>query len=194
MVKIKAFRKGDEEVYVKVHNDGYSTEEWFGTLEKMLQVEDFSKLDYDATFLAEVHDEAVGLVDIKIRNELAYIENIVVLPKYRRKGIGKALLKKAMDFSTYGNVKQTRAEIPAQNEGAIKFYGESGFRYSRNAYLIKVQDKSVLEPYLGREIYHVENTRYWVPDEEQMKLIRRLGVSFTTVGEFKVMIKNIGNV
>jgi len=88
----------------------------------------------------------MGLVDIKIRNELADIENIVVRPEYRRRGIGKALLEKAMKFSISSNVKQMRAEVP--ESGVTKFYTKNGFRHVTNAYLIEVQDGSVLE-FLG---------------------------------------------
>jgi ribosomal protein S18 acetylase RimI-like enzyme len=191
MLKIRAFRKGDEEVYVKVHNEGYSSEEWFGTLEKALTVEDFSKLNYDATFFAEVNEKVIGLLDIKIRNQLVDIENIVVLPEYRRRGIGKALLEKAIEFSRHRKLKKVRCEVPTHNERAIKFYVKNGFQHLTNAYLIRVQDKLSLEQYLGVGIYIVEDNKYWVINERQMKLIKNLRVPFFIIGEFDVMVKNI---
>jgi len=189
MMKIRAFRKGDEEVYVKVYNEGYSTEDWYGTLAKALKIEDFSKLHYDATYFAQVKNKIVGLVDIKIRDDLADIENIVVIPKYRRRGVGKALLEKAMEFSTSRNVKGMRAEVP--EVGATKFYAENGFRHVTNAYLIKVEDGSILKPYLCRDVYLVENTKYWIPDETRMNMIRGLEGRLRVVGKFNVMIKQL---
>ncbi len=190
MVKIRALRKSDHEVYVSVHNKGYSTEEWFGILERAVTVDDLSKLKYDATFLAEVNNEVVGLLDIKIRGELADIENLVVLPEYRGRGIGNALLEKAIEFSAGKDMKQIRAEIPDQSRGAIGLYAKNRFRRLTNAYLVDIQNKSVPEN-VGRRIHFVENTKYWVPDEEQMKRIVRLGLSFSIVGKFKVMIRSL---
>ncbi len=196
LIKIRTLRKGDQEVYVSVHNKGYSTEVWFGALEKAIMADDLSKLKYDATFLAEVDNKVVGLVDIKTRGQLTDIENIVVLSEYRRRGIGNALLEKAIEFSASRKLKQIRAEVPDQSKGAIGFYTENFFRELTNAYLIDVRDKSTLER-IGLCICPVEstkeNTRFWVPDEEQMKLIRRSKARFSIVGKFRVMTRNVRN-
>jgi ribosomal protein S18 acetylase RimI-like enzyme len=190
MVKIRTLRRSDHEAYVKVHNMGYSTEEWFGILERAFTAEDLSGLKYDATFLAEVNDEVVGLLDIKIRGELADIENIVVLPEYRGRGIGNALLEKAIEFSAGKGMRQIRAEVPDQSKMAIRFYVKNRFRHLTDAYLVDIQGKSMPE-HVRRCVHFVEDTRYWVPNEEQMKQIGRLGQNFSLVGKFKVMIRSL---
>ena len=53
-VKIRPFSKGDERIYVRIHNEGYSTEEWWGIAAKPVSMEDVIKMDYDATFFAEI--------------------------------------------------------------------------------------------------------------------------------------------
>ncbi len=191
MTKIRSFKNGDEEAYVRVHNDGYSTEPWFGSLEMALKVEDFSHLSYDATFLAEVNDEIVGLVDNKIRDKIGDIENLVVLPKCRGKGIGRALLEKAIEFLK-DKVERIRVEAPIQSKNAITFYLKNGFKHVANAYLVESQNKSKLTPYLGRNFYFIRGSRYWIPDNRQMKLLKRLKADFSVIGEFMVMIKTIG--
>lgn len=194
MVKIRTLRKRDHEDYVSVHNKGYSTEDWFGVLEKAVTANDFSKHRFDATFLAEVNNRAVGLVDIRIRGKMADIENIVVLSEYRGRGIGNALLERAIEFSASRNLRQIRAEVPDQSREAIRFYAKRGFNCYTNAYLLDVKDKSMLE-HARCHVYPVENTkentRYWVPDDEHMKLVKELGVSLSTVGKFRVMTKNV---
>ncbi|MFQ5822420.1 MAG: GNAT family N-acetyltransferase [Candidatus Heimdallarchaeota archaeon] len=190
MIKIRPFMKGDEEAYVMVHNKGYSTEAWYGSLEKVLKVEDFSELSYDLTFLAEVNGGIVGLIDIKVRDKIGDIENLVVLPKYRGKGIGKALLEKAIEFLK-DEVEKIRVETPIQSKNAIKFYFKNGFKHITNAYLIESQNKSKLKPYLGRSFYFVGDRRYWIPDNKQMELLKKLKADFSIIGEFKVMIKTI---
>lgn len=190
MVRIRSFMKGDEEAYVRVHNEGYSTEAWYGSLEKVLKFEDFSELSYDSTFLAEVNGIIVGLIDIKIRDKIGDIENLVVLPEFREKGTGKALLEKAIEFLK-DKVEKIRAETPIQSKNAVKFYFKNGFEHITNAYLIESQNKSKLKPYLGHNFYFVGDSKYWVPDNKQMELLKKLKADFSIIGEFKVMIKTI---
>lgn len=182
--------KGDEESYVKVHNEGYSTEAWYGSLEKVLKVEDLFELSFDATFLAEINGKIVGLIDVKVRDKIGDIENLVVLPKYRRKGIGKALLEKTIEFfkDMAGII---RVETPIQSKNAIKFYFQNGFKHTTNAYLIESQNKSKLKTYLGRGFYFVGDSRYWIADSEQMELLEKLKADFSIIGDFKVMIRTI---
>ncbi len=190
MIKIRSFVGGDEEDYVRVHNQGYSTEPWYGSLEKPLKNEDFPQLGYDAIFLAEVDSVVVGLIDIKIRDKIGDIEDLVVLPKYRGKGIGKALLERAIEFLK-GKVDKARIETPIQSKHAIRFYFKNGFRHISNAYLIESIDRPKLEPFLGRNFHLVEDNRYWIPSDEQMELLKSLRADFSVVGEFKVMIRDI---
>lgn len=188
MFRIRPFMKGDEESYVRIHNEGYSTEASYGSLEKALKLEDFSKMSYDATFLAEVNGMVVGLIDIKIRDEIGDIENLVVLPKYRGRGIGRALLERAIEFLK-DKVEKIRVETPIQSKNAIKFYLGNGFKQVTNAYLIESQNKPGLQPNPGHDFHFVGDNRYWIPDNKQMQLLKRLKADFSVIGEFKVMIK-----
>jgi len=182
--------RGDEEDYVMVHNKGYSTEAWYGSLEKVLEVEDLFELSYDGTFLAEVNGKIAGLIDIEIRDKIGDIENLMVLPEYRRKGVGKALLGKAVEFLK-DKVDRIRVEVPIQSKNAIRFYLENGFKHITDAYLIESENESKLKPYLGVCFYFVGDSRYWIPYSKQMELLKRLKADFSVVGEFKVMVKTI---
>jgi len=57
MLEIRPFEEGDELIYVKVHNEGFSTEEWWMTAQMPISLADMAKLDYDATFMAEVEGQ-----------------------------------------------------------------------------------------------------------------------------------------
>jgi len=54
-----------------------------------------------------------------------HIISLAVLPERRRKGIGKELLRKAMEVPT---LKRLRAEVRGSNLGAQAFYSRMGFR------------------------------------------------------------------
>ncbi len=54
-----------------------------------------------------------------------HIISLAVLPEQRRKGIGKELLRKAMETP---HLKRLRAEVRKSNLGAQAFYSRMGFR------------------------------------------------------------------
>ena len=54
-----------------------------------------------------------------------FVQDILVFPEYRRKGIGTALLKEIM--SKYGHVRQIELVTDSKPE-TIAFYESAGFR------------------------------------------------------------------
>ena len=57
-----------------------------------------------------------------------HIISIAVDPEWRKKGIGKALLERAMNQP---RIKKVRAEVRVSNKGAQAFYEQMGFRVVR---------------------------------------------------------------
>ena len=55
-----------------------------------------------------------------------YLEDLVVRPKYRGKGIGKALLQKIIDLAKERNYGRVEWSVLDWNEPAIKFYQNIG--------------------------------------------------------------------
>jgi GNAT superfamily N-acetyltransferase len=55
-----------------------------------------------------------------------YLEDLVVRPKYRGKGIGKALLQKIIDLAKERNYGRVEWSVLDWNEPAIKFYKNIG--------------------------------------------------------------------
>lgn len=55
-----------------------------------------------------------------------YLEDLVVEPKYRGKGIGKALLQKIIDLAKERNYGRVEWSVLDWNEPAIKFYQNIG--------------------------------------------------------------------
>ncbi len=67
-------------------------------------------------------DLALGYI---IFSPEGHIISLAVLPQQRRKGIGRALLQKAMEVS---HLKGLQAEVRQSNRGAQVFYSRMGFR------------------------------------------------------------------
>jgi ribosomal protein S18 acetylase RimI-like enzyme len=72
-----------------------------------------------------------GLID-----EQGYggIQNLGVVPDHRGRGLGKALLLKALGGFTAVGVRRAFLEVTAHNEPAVRMYREIGFRSYRTVY------------------------------------------------------------
>ncbi len=89
----------------------------------------------EATWLLSHDEEYVGMVQgVSDRSGTGCIQNLGVIPGYRGRGLGWALLLQAMHgFRRYGLAK-TRLEVTAKNEHAVRLYRRAGFRFRKTFY------------------------------------------------------------
>jgi len=177
MLRIRRFGQGDEEIYLRVWNEGFTTEEWWDlisdVMKKPTELEDVSKLDFDATFFAEVDGQAVGLVEAKIHEDEASIRNLVVIRKFRRRGIGTKLLEKAIEFIKSRGIRRIRAKTPTRN--ASRFYRKNGFRRVDYLFLIRIP--------------HINDAMFM--REKDVESMRKLETKFEIVTKFEIMIREL---
>ena len=89
-----------------------------------------------ATWLVESPDgDRVATVQgILDENRYGGIQNLGVAPDFRGKGIGRAVLLKALDgFAAVGS-RRAFLEVTAKNLSAVRLYRELGFRCYRTVY------------------------------------------------------------
>lgn len=98
---------------------------------------------FPETFIvAEVDGEVVGYIMCRIESGLSnfglggfikkgHVVSIAVMPEHRRKGIGQALVSKAMEGMRLYNAKQCFLEVRITNMPAISLYKKLGFKVSR---------------------------------------------------------------
>jgi [ribosomal protein S18]-alanine N-acetyltransferase len=79
-------------------------------------------------FVAEFGGEAVGYVMARISGEEAEILNLAVLPKFRRRGIARCLLKESLAAVEVGGAREAYLEVRQSNEEALALYLANGFR------------------------------------------------------------------
>jgi len=97
--------------------------------------------NYRNIFLvAEADNKIVGYVMCRIEKEVVFqllprfkkvghIVSIAVLPEYRNKGIGTALMNEVLSrMRRYYDVEYVYLEVRVSNEGAIRFYRRLGFK------------------------------------------------------------------
>ncbi|HEU5139502.1 MAG TPA: ribosomal protein S18-alanine N-acetyltransferase [Bacillales bacterium] len=78
--------------------------------------------------LAEVEGEVVGYCGVWVIIDEAHITNIALLPAFRGKKIGEALLRTAMQFSRMHGGRKMTLEVRVSNEPAQRLYRKLGFQ------------------------------------------------------------------
>ena len=62
------------------------------------------------------------------------IQNLGVIPEYRGRGIGRALLSKALAGFASSGASRAMLEVTARNEPAVRMYRDVGFRSRKTLY------------------------------------------------------------
>jgi ribosomal protein S18 acetylase RimI-like enzyme len=95
-----------------------------------------NEIDYTAyidnseqiVFFAYSNDELAGeLVIRRWWNNFAYIEDITVKTRFRKQGIGRALVSRAIDWAKDRKLPGIMLETQNNNVGACRFYEGCGF-------------------------------------------------------------------
>ena len=98
-------------------------------------------------YVAEENEKIVGFITAEIFKKKAWytvqlgsINNIFVLEEYRNKGIGKALMKTAIDALKEVGITNIQLDTYNKNSNAIKFYEGLGFEKC-NLQMLYQEDK-----------------------------------------------------
>jgi len=98
---------------------------------------------FPETFIvAEENGEVTGYIMCRVELGLSnfgfsgvikkgHIVSVAVLPQYRRKGIGQALITEAMEGMRLHNAKQCFLEVRTTNTPAVDLYKKLGFQVTR---------------------------------------------------------------
>jgi ribosomal protein S18 acetylase RimI-like enzyme len=88
-------------------------------------------LDLDTSRIAYRGDEPVGLGNLGLRGEDAWIGGVGVVPAARRSGIGEALMHALHDEARGRGVQRVWLEVIVENTGAFALYEKLGYRTIR---------------------------------------------------------------
>lgn len=78
-------------------------------------------------FLVAVSDDVMGYIGVQEICGEAYITNVAVFEKYRKCGVGRALLKAAFEGAKNRNCEFITLEVRESNFSAIALYESEGF-------------------------------------------------------------------
>jgi len=138
LLRIRPYiRETDDEAYVWIFNACFNDYDDI----RRLSIEDFRKTQTAPSYssegllIAEWNGSAVGMVDAYVdplREEpKGFVQSLSVLPQFRRRGIGKELVKKAIASLKARGMKTANAWAQTDRESCIRLYGSFGFREIR---------------------------------------------------------------
>jgi [ribosomal protein S18]-alanine N-acetyltransferase len=78
------------------------------------------------SFVAEGNGAIIGFAVASRADQLAELESVAVAPSARRRGIGRALCDRVMDWSRSG-ASELELEVRASSDGALALYRSLGF-------------------------------------------------------------------
>ncbi len=105
----------------------------------------------DATWLLTHRGEMLGTIQgVGERGGIGAIQNVGVIPAYRGRGLGTALVLKTLHAFRDGGLALGRLEVTADNLAAVKLYRRLGFRFRKTLY--KLMDPLAL----------VANMDWWI--------------------------------
>ncbi len=84
----------------------------------------------EGLFVYEADGEVIGFITTRIDpvNKVGGIPNMAVLPGHQGQGIGKALMKAALDFLETVGMEMVRIETLDNNDVGMRFYPRTGFQ------------------------------------------------------------------
>ena len=95
---------------------------------KAEEIEKFLSKNNSLGILARLQDKIIGFSLFLNTGNALDIFIIFVAPKYRRAGIGKKFLKKAISYCTKKLIKKILLEVNKNNKSAFMFYKNLGFK------------------------------------------------------------------
>lgn len=89
----------------------------------------------ETTWIIAASRECCGTVQgVRDENGMGAIQNLGVVPAFRRQGLGRALLLKALHGFRQQGVKRVHLEVSARNRSAVRLYHEIGFLTCKTLY------------------------------------------------------------
>lgn len=127
-------------------------------------MDDAFDLDLDASRVALRNAEPVGLGNLGLRGEDAWIGGVGVVTSARRSGVGEALMRTLHDAAHERGVQRVWLEVIVENTGALALYEKLGYRTVRDVEVWSLPAAEGADAHAARE----------VPAEEAHTRIREL--------------------
>jgi mycothiol synthase len=179
VLNIRRFKKGfDEDNFISIFNASFGDYDDIRSLtpEEMRKMEESPGFSTDGMFIAEWNGEIAGMVNAyvdKLREEKkGFIQWLGVLPKFRRKGIARKLVEKALESLRQRGMETVETWTQTDREACIKLFGSFGFKPARMTSMMKRSLKNITSD-IGENL-EVKIRKVRLEDEEDIRLLNWL--------------------
>jgi len=90
-------------------------------------IKEESEIRIDNSYMLELNNDDIGKINIKYKNNSAFISGFGILPEFRGKGYGKIALKEALKLINEKNINQVGLDVSCKNDTALNLYKSCGF-------------------------------------------------------------------
>ena len=89
-----------------------------------------AQINPEGVFVSDEEGEVIGYISCRIDPDscIGWIPNLSVLPGHQQKGIGKALMERALEYFETSGMELVRIETLEQNPVGPTFYPRMGFQ------------------------------------------------------------------
>ena len=94
---------------------------------EMLNIKKNASLGLGKIFVATIRDQVVGYISLGRRIFALMIDSVIVDRSYQRKGVGRKLVEKAVEYAKSEGFHVLRTDTGTFMDYAIKFYLACGF-------------------------------------------------------------------
>lgn len=103
--------------------------------------------DRFVTLVAICKKKICGLVKAEVKDRVSYIpdkeariNDLYIMPEFRRKDVGKKMLNKLYEIAREMNIRVISAEFPTLNLIALNFYQKIGYREIGSVYGVDIEN------------------------------------------------------
>ena len=103
-------------------------------------------------FLIEANQEVIAFIGCRLKNRVAHVTNLVVSPRYQKRGIATLLMNKIEWWARWHFAYKMSLEVRMTNLEAKRFYRKRGYRAVKiiERYYFDNQEDGV---YMEKELY-----------------------------------------
>ena len=93
-------------------------------------------------YLAELDQQVIGKVHLQLTADLGAIYGLGVLPEFRGKGYGRAILLMAIERLQEASAGEIMLQVEAENANALNLYKSCGFKETSTMDYYELKAKS----------------------------------------------------
>ncbi len=115
---------------------GYFIPVQFDAIQLAMMCDDMD-VDLARSIVAVVEGVPVGMALLSVRGSEGWVSAVGVCPAWRRRGVGRAIIRRIQQDAREAGLDVLRLEVLEQNQAGVGLYGSLGFSITRDLLVLK---------------------------------------------------------